>query len=52
MTNENGRYFLSIIDDYYKKVWVYILKSKDEAFVRFKEWNTLTERQTGKKEKG
>ena len=30
---------------------MYILKSKDEAFVRFKEWKTLTERQTGKRVK-
>ena len=30
-------------------MWVHILKSKDEAFVRFKEWKILTERHTGKK---
>ena len=51
MTYGNDRYFLSIIYDYSRRVWVYILKSKDEAFVRFKEWKTLTERQTGKKVK-
>ena len=43
--------FLSIIDDYSRKLWVYILKSKDEALVRFKEWKTLAERQIGKKVK-
>ena len=51
MTHENGRYFSSIINDYSRRVWVYILKSKDEAFVRFKEWKTLIERQTRKKVK-
>ena len=30
---------------------MYILKSKDEAFERFKEWKTLTEKQTGKRVK-
>ena len=32
-----GRYFLSIIDDFSRKVWIYILKSKYEAFQRFKD---------------
>ena len=48
MTHGNGRYFLTIIDDYFRKVWVRILKSMDEAFERFKEWKTLTQKQTGK----
>lgn len=29
-------YVLSIIDDCCRKVWIYLLKTKDEAFVRFK----------------
>lgn len=29
-------YFLSIVDDYSRKVWVYLLKTKDEALVKFK----------------
>ena len=24
-----GRYFISVIDDYSRKVWIYILKTKD-----------------------
>ncbi|GJZ77012.1 retrovirus-related pol polyprotein from transposon TNT 1-94 [Tanacetum coccineum] len=32
------RYFLSIIDDYSRRVWVYILRFKQEAFGKFKEW--------------
>lgn len=43
------RYFVSFIDDYSKKVWVYFLKSKDEAFDKFKEWKLEVENQTGKK---
>ena len=42
-------YFLSFIDDYSRKVWVYTLKSKDQVFDKFKEWKMLVENQTGKK---
>lgn len=31
------QYFLSIIDDYTRKVWVYFLATKDEAFSKFRE---------------
>lgn len=33
-----ARYFLSIIDDFSKKVWLYVLKTKDQALSKFKEW--------------
>jgi transposase InsO family protein len=36
-------YFVSFIDDYSCKTWVYFLKSKDEVFGRFKELKDLTE---------
>ncbi|GJV64786.1 retrovirus-related pol polyprotein from transposon TNT 1-94 [Tanacetum coccineum] len=42
------RYFLSIIDDYSKRVWVYILRFKHEAFKKFKEWKQLVENHTGR----
>ena len=42
-----GRYFLTFIDDYSRKVWV--LKSKDEAFEKFKEWKTMVTLKTGKR---
>ena len=37
-----------MIDDFFGKVLVYILKSKDEAFRKFKEWKTLVEVRTSK----
>lgn len=40
---------MSIIDDYFRKLWIYILKSKDEAFSRFKDWLAEVEKQTNKK---
>nr|GEU44869.1 zinc finger, CCHC-type [Tanacetum cinerariifolium] len=41
------RYFLSIIDDYSRRVWVYFLRHKNEVFSKFKEWKQLVENQTG-----
>ncbi|KAL3623657.1 hypothetical protein CASFOL_032473 [Castilleja foliolosa] len=46
-----ARYFLSIIDDCSRKVWIYLLKTKDEVFKTFKTWKTLVELQSGKKVK-
>ena len=42
---------MTIIDDFLRKLWIYFLKLKSEAFSTFKEWKTLTENQTGKKVK-
>ena len=43
----NGsQYFISIIDDYSRRVWVYFFKNKNEAFTKFKEWKVLVENQT------
>ena len=50
-SHSGARYFLSIIDDFSRKVWVFILKSKDEVFAKFKEWKLLVETQTSKKVK-
>ena len=34
-------YFISFVDDYSRKLWVYLLKSKDEAFVAFKKFHAF-----------
>ncbi|KAH9697399.1 hypothetical protein KPL71_023589 [Citrus sinensis] len=47
-----GRYFMSVIDDYSRKVWIHILKTKDQALEKFKIWKTLVETQSGFKEWG
>lgn len=44
-----ARYFISIIDDYSRKVWVYLLKTKDQAFEAFCKWEVLVENQTDRK---
>jgi 5'-3' exoribonuclease 2 len=46
-----ARYMLTIIDDYSRKVWLYFLKDKLEAFSTFKEWKTMVENETEKKVK-
>jgi transposase InsO family protein len=44
-------YMLTIIDDYSRKVWPYFLKHKSKAFLAFKEWKIIVEKQTEKKVK-
>jgi hypothetical protein len=36
-------YYVSFIDDYSRKTWLYFLKSKDEVFSKFKEFKALIE---------
>jgi hypothetical protein len=36
-------YYVSFIDDYSRKTWVYLSKSKDEVFNKFKEFKALIE---------
>jgi transposase InsO family protein len=36
-------YYVSFIDDYSRKTWLYFLKSKDEVFSEFKEFKALIE---------
>lgn len=45
------QYFVSFTDDWSRKVWVYFLKTKDEAFQRFTEWKKMVEVQTERKVK-
>jgi transposase InsO family protein len=36
-------YYVSFIDDYSHKNWIYFIKSKDEVFSKFKEFKALIE---------
>ena len=44
-------YFVTFIDDYSRKTWIYFLKTKesDEVLDRFKEFKSLVENQTGRR---
>jgi hypothetical protein len=36
-----AKYFVTFIDDFSRKVWLYVLKTKDECFIRFKKFKAL-----------
>ena len=42
-------YFMTLINKYNTRTWVYFLKSKDEAFAKFNEGHALVEKETSKK---
>ena len=46
-----ARYFLSLVDDFSRKVWVYFLKHENEGVKVFEEWKILVETQIGRKVK-
>jgi len=43
------KYFLTLTDDYSRKVWVRLMRSKAEVFGCFKEWLALVENESGQK---
>ena len=40
-------YFLTFIDDFTNFVWIYVLKTKNQVFDKFKEFKGIAEKQTG-----
>jgi hypothetical protein len=42
-------YYLTFIDDYLRKTWIYFLKAKSEVFTWFQEFRALVENQSGKR---
>ena len=36
-----NRYILTFIDDASRKVWVFVLKTKDQVLDRFKQWHAM-----------
>ena len=42
-------YYVSFIDDFSRKTWIYFLRKKSEVFERFKEFKALVEIQTDNK---
>ncbi|CAL5403117.1 unnamed protein product [Camellia sinensis] len=47
-SNGNNRYFITFIDDFSRKTWVYFLQEKSEAFSAFKNYKALVEKEVGK----
>ena len=42
-------YYVSFINDFSRKAWIYFMKNKDEVFSKFKEFKALIENYTEKK---
>ena len=42
-------YYVTFIDDFSRKTWIYFLKTKNEVFNRFQEFKVVVESLTGKK---
>lgn len=50
-TLAGNKYFFLLVDDYSRIMWVYMLKSKDQAFDTFKKFKAQVENSTGKRVK-
>ena len=44
-----NRFYVTFVDDFSRKTWVYLLKHKSEVFGYFKTWKWKVEKQSGKK---
>ncbi|CAJ2646460.1 unnamed protein product [Trifolium pratense] len=44
-----NRYFITFVDEFSRKLWVYLIQSKDEAFDVFKRFKALVENQCSKR---
>mgnify|MGYP000417973794 FL=1 len=48
-SHAGAQYFVTFIDDYNRKLWAYVLKTKDQVLSVFKEAQVQTERESGQK---
>jgi len=47
LSNTQIRYFVSFIEDFLRKTWIYFVLEKSEAFHQFKTFKAFVEKQTG-----
>ena len=47
-SHSDAQYFVSFIDDYSRKVWIYFMKHKSDVFDIFKKWKAKVENQIGR----
>jgi len=43
-----NKYFISFVDEFSRKIWLYLIKAKSEAFDMFQKFKVLVEKQCGK----
>lgn len=48
LSHGKNRYFILFIDDFTRMTWVYFMRQKSEAFVIFKKFKALVEKQSGR----
>ncbi|KAL5715795.1 hypothetical protein ACHQM5_017567 [Ranunculus cassubicifolius] len=48
LSKGGSRWFVTFIDDFSRRVWLYPMKHKNEVTAIFKMWKTLVEKQTGR----
>ena len=48
-SHQGGQYFVTFIDDYSRKLWAFVLKSKDHVLLVFKAFHARAERESGQK---
>ena len=41
------KYYVLFVDDFSRKVWVYVLKRKDDVFNTFEQFRVIVEKRTG-----
>ena len=39
-------YFVTFVDDFFRRTWVYVMKSKSDVFNVFLKWKNMVETQT------
>jgi len=49
MSTGQNRYFLTFIDDFSRKTWIYFLKRKSKVLNCFKDFKVIVEKQSGYK---
>jgi hypothetical protein len=46
---KGASYYVTFIDDFSSKTWIYFMKTKDEVFSHFREFKAQVENMTGRK---
>ena len=44
---DGARYLVTFIDDFSRRVWVYLIREKSEVFVQFKAWRVEVKKEVG-----
>jgi hypothetical protein len=49
---QGSSYYVTFINNFSRKTWIFFMKAKDEVFSRFREFRAQVENQTGKEDQG